>query len=107
MDGAELLAGGHAIGRRLGNRHQELLLQAGDSDLEELIEVLTQNGEEAHAPQQWEASILGHGKYPMIEVELGKLAVQVPALEVRAGRESRFDLELDFPHRYKYMNAGN
>jgi len=54
-----------------------------------------------------EASILGHGKYPMIEVELGKLAVQVPALEVRAGRESRFDLELDFPHRYKYMNAGN
>jgi hypothetical protein len=41
----------------------------------------------------------------MIEVELGKLAVQVPALEVRAGRESRFDLELDFPHRYQYMGS--
>ena len=74
-----MLAGGHPVGRRLGHRHQQLVLQTRDANLEELVQVLPQDGEEADPLQQRERRIEGHGENTFIEVELGKLPVEVAA----------------------------
>jgi hypothetical protein len=54
-----------------------LLLQAGDTDLEELIDVLAQDRQEAHPLEQRERFVLRHGQHPLVEVELGQLSVDV------------------------------
>jgi len=82
-----------------------LLLQSGDPYLEELVQVLRQNGEETNALEQGEAPVSSPGQDTLVEIELGKLAIEVAALDRRGGREGRFYLELDFPHRYQYMGS--
>ena len=62
-----------------------LLLESGDADLEELIDVFAQDREEAHPLEQWERGILRQRQNPLIEIELGELAVEV----VRGSRRLR------------------
>ncbi len=62
-----------------------LLLQAGDTDLEELVDVLTQDREKADPLEERKRLVLRHGQHPFVEVELGKLAVDV----MRLGRGRR------------------
>ena len=57
-----------------------LLLQPGDPDLEELVDVLAQDGEEAHPLQQRQRLVLRDRQHPLVEVELGKFAVDVMRL---------------------------
>ena len=59
-----------------------LLLQSGDADLEELIDVLPQDRKEAHPLEQRERFVLRDRQHTLIEIELGELAVDV----VRARR---------------------
>src|SRR5216683_6032182 len=57
-----------------------LLLQAGDTDLEELVDVLAQDRQEAHPLEERKRLVLRHGQHPLVEVELGDLAVDVMRL---------------------------
>ena len=60
-----------------------LLLQSGDADLEELIDVLAQDREEAYPLEQGQRPILRHRQDTLIEIELGELAVDVVRLSRR------------------------
>ena len=51
-DRVERLRGAHAVGRRARPAGLDLLLQAGDADLEELVEVAGEDGQEADALEQ-------------------------------------------------------
>ncbi len=83
---ADLLDG---LGRRqsvLGTHldpGRDLLLQSGDAHLEELVQVLTEDGQELQTVQQQGRRVLGDGEDPGVEVEPGELAVE----ERRLGRE--------------------
>ena len=59
-----------------------LLLQAGNADLKELVDVFSQDGEEADPFQQRQRLVLGNGQHSLVEVELGKLAVEVARLNL-------------------------
>ena len=63
-----------------------LLLQSGDADLEELIDVLAQDRKEAHPLEQGERRVLRHRQDTLIEIELGQLAVDVVGLSRRLSR---------------------
>ncbi len=54
-----------------------LFLQTGDADLEELVDILAEDRQEAHPFEQCKGFLLRHGQNPLVEVELGKLAVDV------------------------------
>ena len=82
----QLLTGGHAVGRGLGEGRVDLLLQAGDADLEELVDVLAQDRQEAHPLEQRQGFVLRHGEHAFVKVELRQLSVQVPRLGRRRGR---------------------
>src|SRR6202162_6129247 len=84
VDGAQLLAGGHAVGRRLRQGSMDLLFQAGDSHLEELGDVLAQDRQEPRPLEERKRLVLRHGQHALVKVELGKLPVQVTRL--RLGR---------------------
>ena len=86
VNGSQLLAGGHAVGRGLREGGVNLLLQAGDPDLEELVDVLAQDRQKPHPLEQRQRLVLGHGQHAIVEVELGKLPVQVARLRLDRGR---------------------
>ena len=44
---------------------RDLLLQAGDPDLEELVEVLAEDGEELGPLEQRQVRVLGQGEHPV------------------------------------------
>ena len=67
----------HSVGRRHRNRGEHLLLQARHADLEEVVEVLAEDGQEAHPFEEGQLRILRHRQDPFIEVEPGELAVDV------------------------------
>ena len=83
----QLLARGAAVGRGGADPGRHLLLQAGDADLEELVEVLAEDGQELGPLEQRHLLVLGEREHPLVEVEPGELAVEVPRLVVR--RSSR------------------
>ena len=89
VNGAQLFAGVHAIRRCLGESRVHLLLQAGDPDLEELVDVLAQDRQEAHPLEQRQRLVLGHGEHAFVEVELRQLPVQVPPLSLGRDRLDR------------------
>ena len=89
MNRTQLLTGGHAVGRGLGEGRVDLLLQAGDADLEELVDVLAQDRQEAHPLEQRQRLVLGHGEHAFVEVELRQLPVQVPLLSLGRDRLDR------------------
>ena len=78
----ELLTRPQAVGRggeQLGGR---LLLEAGDADLEELVQMVREDREELDALEQRLRRIVRERQYPVHEVEPRQLAVQVPRRDV-------------------------
>ncbi len=62
-----------------GHRHggEDLLFETGDAYLEEIVQVLAEDRQEAHAFEDGQASVLRHRQDPFVEVEPGELAVDV------------------------------
>ena len=76
-DRVECLRGAQAVGRRARVACRDLLLQAGDADLEELVEVAGEDGQEAHALEQRVALVDGLVQHAVVELEPRQLAVDV------------------------------
>ena len=77
-DRAELLAGVEAVGRAGADAGVELLLEARDADLEVLVEVLGEDGEELGPLEQRLLRVLREREHPRVEVEPRELSVQEP-----------------------------
>src|SRR4029077_18500356 len=77
-DRAQLLQRRHAVRRRRGHGRKDLLFEAGHPDLEEVVQVLAEDGKEANPFQEGQLGVLGHGQDPLVEVQPGQLAVEVP-----------------------------
>ena len=84
-DRRELLRGAHAVGGHRRDAGVDLLLEARDPDLEELVEVLTEDRDELDALEQWTGRILGEREHPRIELQPGELAVDEPRARGRQG----------------------
>src|SRR6185437_15054917 len=92
VNGRELLLERQAIGRERARAQLEQLLEAGDPDLEELIEIARGDKEEAQPLEQRHRLVEGLREHAAVELEEGQLAV-----EVEAGR-----LEIGCVHAPKY-----
>jgi len=77
VDAAELLAGAEALGDGLGRSVFHLLDEAGDADLEKLVEVGAEDGEEADALEERVAVALGLLEDAAVEGEPAQLAVEI------------------------------
>ena len=75
-DRAELLAEVEAVGRGGAQTGGELLQQPRDPHLEELVEVVAQDGEELRPLEQRQLGVLGQGEHAGHEVEPRQLAVE-------------------------------
>src|ERR1700694_1470553 len=84
-DGAELLARGHTIGRALGDAKHNLLFQAADANLEELVEITAEDGKKLRALQKRRGRVLGERQDAVVEVEPAELAIDQLAELVRHG----------------------
>jgi hypothetical protein len=73
----ELLGRAHAVGRGMRAAGRDLLLQAGDADLEELVEVAGEDRQEADALEQRVALVHRLVQHALVEVEPRQLAVDV------------------------------
>jgi hypothetical protein len=73
----ELLGNAHAV--RPGPERSELLtlLQAGNANLEELVEVRAGNAKEADALQQWQRLVVHLREHALVEVEERELPIDV------------------------------
>ena len=76
-DRAELLDLVEAVGRVAAHAGRELLLQARDADLEELVEVRAEDREELRPLEQRSVGVLGEREHARVEVEPRQLAVEV------------------------------
>ena len=85
--GGELLLGGPAVGRAGGLAGLDLLAQPGDADLEELVEVVREDGQELDPLEQRIALVAGLEQDAGVELEPRQLAVEVR--EVDFGRAAR------------------
>ncbi len=77
----------HVQSVRAGGRRRlqlDLLLQAGNADFEELVQVAAENTEEAQSLQQRDVLILGLGEHAPLELQLAGLTVQEELLHVGA-----------------------
>ena len=70
-DGGELLADGHAVRTHLVDFARELLLEASDSDHEELVEVAPDNRVKLQPLQERDTLALGLGEHSGVELEPG------------------------------------
>jgi hypothetical protein len=68
-----------------------LLPQAGDADLEELIEVLAEDRQELDALGQRLLGVLGQRQDALVEVEPGQLAVEVTSVTSEVGGRDHLD----------------
>src|SRR2546425_10410231 len=87
-DRLQLFEGRHAVRRGNCDRGQDLLLQTGDAHLEEVIQVLAEDGQKAHPFEEREPGIFRHRQYPLIEIEPRQLAVDVPGADRQKNRRS-------------------
>ena len=71
----ELLCGGAAVGRRLLDPGGHLVLQRGDADLEELVEVRRGDRAELGALEQGDAGLGGEVEYALVERDPAQLTV--------------------------------
>ncbi len=76
-DGVQGLGGGQPVGGRIGTAGRQLLLQAGHADLEELVEVVGEDGQEARSLQQRVAGVGGLEQDARVELQPRQLAVDV------------------------------
>ncbi len=75
--GRELLLGRAAVGRTGDAAGLDLLAQAGDADLEELVEVAREDRQELDPLEQRIALVARLVQDPGVELEPGQLAVEV------------------------------
>ena len=75
-DGADRLERVEAVRRPGADARRDLLLQTRDANLEELVEVHREDGQELGPFEQRTCRILGEREHPRVEVEPGELAVQ-------------------------------
>ena len=87
--GGELLVGGPAVGRAGDLAGLDLLAQAGDADLEELVEVAGEDRQELHPLEERVALVARLVQDAGVELEPRQLAVQVREGRLRAGRATR------------------
>ena len=85
--GGQLLVGGPAVGRAGDLAGLDLLAQTGDPDLEELVEVAGEDGQELDPLEQRVALVARLVQDARVEVEPRQLAVEVG--ERRLGAASR------------------
>ena len=79
-DPLELLGGRPAVGRTLDHAGLDLLLQARDPDLEELVEVVREDRDELQPLEQGQRGVLGQREHAGVELEPRQLAVEVPSV---------------------------
>jgi len=83
-------------GRREAGRG--LLLEAGDADLEELVEVVAEDRDELDPLEQRLGLVGREGEYPFVVIEPRQLAVEIDGLDFRRGREVAVELGLRHRH---------
>jgi hypothetical protein len=74
--GFQHLGRGAGVGRRLGQAELDRLLQPRDADLEELVEVRGDDGDEAQALEQRHRLVRGLREHAPVEREQAELAVE-------------------------------
>ena len=99
-DRVELLARAEPVRRRRRQTGRRLLLEAGDADLEELVEEAAEEREEVDALEQRLGVVGGEQQYTLVEIEPGELAVEEDRLEL--GR--RLDLAVGFGSRQRCLS---
>ena len=77
-DRLKLLARTHAVRRRRRHARLDLFLEAGDADLEELVEVLRVDRDELHPFEQRARRVLGERQHAVVEVQPRQLPVDEP-----------------------------
>ena len=77
-DRRQLLRGGHPVGGRLLDAGGDLVLEGGDADLEELIEVGRRDGAELGPFEQRDPRFARQLQDPLVEGEPGQLPVDEP-----------------------------
>ena len=87
--GRELLVGGQAVGRAGDLARLDLLAQAGDADLEELVEVAREDGQELDPLEQRVALVARLVQDAGVELEPRQLAVEVGERDLGARRAAR------------------
>src|SRR4051794_41637026 len=75
--GRELFVGRPAIGRSSDLPCLDLLAQAGDSDLEEFVEVVGDDGQELDPLEEWVSLVTRLVQDARVELEPGQLPVEV------------------------------
>jgi len=80
VDRGELLRRGRPVGALRARRVLQQLLDAGDADLEEFVEVARGDAEESQPLEQRHGGVLGLGEHALVELELRELAVDQPPL---------------------------
>jgi len=84
-DGMELLGGAHAVGRGAGHAGADLLGETGDTNLEELVHRLADDGKELCPLQQRHRGVFRLRQDPFIEFEPRQFGVDVAQLGSRRG----------------------
>jgi hypothetical protein len=75
VDGGQLIGDRQAVGADLRRAELEQLLEAGDPDLEELIQIARGDAQELQPLEQWHARIQALRQHPLIELQRGDLAI--------------------------------
>ena len=84
-DCLELLLCRHAVRLRLIGAGLDELLEAGDTNLEELIEIRARNAQEFDAFEQRDSAVLGLFQYALVELQEGQLAIDVELRGLQIG----------------------
>jgi hypothetical protein len=85
-DGGQLIARAEAVGVGFHQRHLQLLVQAGDADHEELVQVPGVDGQELHPLQQRPAGAQRLVQHAIVEGQPRDLAVDEQRGVVQVGR---------------------
>ncbi len=85
-DREQLLGRRATVGGGAGEPRRDLVLEAGDADLEELVEVLAEDGAELGPLEQRHRRVGRERQDPLVEVEPRELAVEEPLRAVGRGR---------------------
>jgi hypothetical protein len=87
-DRAELLDLVQAVRRIRAYAGCELLLEAGNAHLEELVEIRTEDREELGSFEQGQRRVFGERQHASVEIEPGQLAIEVARI-VESGESDR------------------
>ncbi len=85
-DRPQLLQRRHAVGRGDGDGGQHLLLEARHTHLEEVVQVLAEDGQEPNPLQERKPGVSGHAEDPLVEVKPRQLPVDVAGADRREDR---------------------